>query len=158
MAVPLDRFKQQLLAFSLMSSTELDVVLAGLSSERPPRDGEQLARLLVKEQKLTAYQAQQNFSGKGKSLVMGNYVILDKLGQGGMGMVLKARHKRMDRIVALKILSPTVTQNPESARRFQREVKAAARLEHPNVVTAYDADEANATHFLVMQYVDGTDL
>ncbi|RLT09414.1 MAG: hypothetical protein DWI22_05840 [Planctomycetota bacterium] len=158
MAVPLDRFKQQLLASSLMSSTELDVVLAGLSSERPPRDGEQLARLLVKEQKLTAYQAQQIFSGKGKSLVMGNYVILDKLGQGGMGMVLKARHKRMDRIVALKILSPTVTQNPESARRFQREVKAAARLEHPNVVTAYDADEANATHFLVMQYVDGTDL
>ena len=158
MAVPLDRFKQQLLASSLMSSTELDVVLAGLSSERPPRDGEQLARLLVKEQKLTAYQAQQIFSGKGKSLVMGNYVILDKLGQGGMGMVLKARHKRMDRIVALKILSPTVTQNPESARRFQREVKAAARLEHPNVVTAYDADEVNATHFLVMQYVDGTDL
>jgi serine/threonine protein kinase len=64
----------------------------------------------------------------------------------------------MDRVVALKVLSPTVTKTPEAVRRFQREVKAAAKLEHQNVVTAYDADEAGGTHFLVMQYVDGADL
>jgi tRNA A-37 threonylcarbamoyl transferase component Bud32 len=75
-----------------------------------------------------------------------------------MGLVLKAEHRRMERLVALKVLSPKVTKSPEALRRFQREVKAAARLEHPNIVTAHDADEANGTHFLVMQYIDGTDL
>jgi len=90
--------------------------------------------------------------------VLGNYVILDKLGQGGMGMVLKAEHRRMERIVALKMLSAAVTKTPEALARFQREVKAAAKLEHPNIVTAYDADEAGGTYFLVMQYVEGSDL
>jgi len=58
----------------------------------------------------------------------------------------------------LKVLSPAVVQSPEAVRRFQREVKAAARLTHPNIVIAHDADEAGGTHFLVMEYVDGTDL
>jgi serine/threonine protein kinase len=89
---------------------------------------------------------------------LGNYVILDKLGQGGMGLVLKAEHRRMERLVALKILSPNVIKTPEALQRFQREVKAAARLTHPNIVIAYDADEADATHFFVMEYVDGNDL
>ena len=65
-------------------------------------------------------------------------MILDKLGQGGMGLVLKAEHKRMKRLVALKVLTPKVTKTPESVRRFQREVEAAARLEHPNIVTVFD--------------------
>jgi eukaryotic-like serine/threonine-protein kinase len=108
--------------------------------------------------KLTAFQAQQIYQGKGKHLVLGNYVALDKLGQGGMGMVLKAEHRRMKRVVALKVLSPNVTKTPEALRRFQREVEAAARLNHPNIVTAFDADEAGGTHFLVMEYVEGTDL
>ena len=112
----------------------------------------------MKQNKLTAYQAQQVYAGKAKSLVLGNYVVLDKLGQGGMGMVLKAEHRRMDRTVALKVLSPSVMQSPEAVKRFQREVKAAAKLEHPNIVIAHDADEADGTHFLVMQYVDGQDL
>ena len=72
--------------------------------------------------------------------------------------MLKAEHRRMERLVALKILSPEVTKNPEAVLRFQREVKAAAKLEHLNIVAAHDADEANGTHFLVMQYVEGTDL
>jgi eukaryotic-like serine/threonine-protein kinase len=58
----------------------------------------------------------------------------------------------------LKVLSPKVTKSPEALRRFQREVEAAARLEHANIVTAHDADEAAGTHFLVMQFVDGSDL
>lgn len=158
MPVSLNQLKQQLEASSLMTLAEIDAAISGPDVDLPPKNGEELVRLLVKQQKLTAYQARQIYSGKGKSLVMGNYTILDKLGQGGMGTVLKAKHQRMDRIVALKILSPSLTNNPESVRRFQREVKAAARLEHPNIVTAYDADDANGKHFLVMQYVDGTDL
>src|SRR4029079_11107268 len=121
-------------------------------------DGEQLAPELVRQKKLTAFQAQQIYQGKGKSLALGDYAAPHTLGQGGMGMVLKAEHKRMKRLVALKVLSPAVTKSPDAMNRFQREVEAAAKLEHPNIVTAYDADEANGTHFLVMQYVDGTDL
>jgi tRNA A-37 threonylcarbamoyl transferase component Bud32/uncharacterized protein YjhX (UPF0386 family) len=92
------------------------------------------------------------------SVQLGNYVLLEKLGQGGMGEVYKARHRRMDRIVAVKLLSAAALRSEELVRRFQREVRAAARLCHPGIVTAYDADEAEGRHFLVMEYVDGADL
>ena len=158
MAISVDQFVHQLADSSLMSADEVAALIDALPADKKPQDGEQLARELVRQKKLTAYQAQQVYAGKGKSLVLGNYVILDKLGQGGMGLVLKAEHRRMKRLVALKVLSPKVTKTPEALRRFQREVEAAARLKHPNIVTAYDADEAGGTHFLVMEYVDGTDL
>ena len=158
MAVSLDQFTQRLVASGLMSSDDVSAALASVRAEELPQEAEELARLLVRQQKLTAFQVQQIYAGKGKSLVLGNYVVLDKLGQGGMGMVLKAEHRRMKRVVALKVLSPAVTETPEMTRRFQREVEAAAKLEHPNIVTAHDADEANGTHFLVMQYVEGIDL
>ncbi len=125
------------------------------SNRRTPRS---LARELVRRKLLTAYQVEQIQAGQGRSLVLGNYVILDKLGQGGMGLVLKAEHRRMKRVVALKVLSPQVTRTPELLRRFQREVEAAAKLSHPNIVVAHDADEVGGTHFLVMEYVEGTDL
>ncbi len=96
--------------------------------------------------------------GKGKSLTLGNYVLLDMLGEGGMGMVFKARHRRMERVVALKVIKPKVVKDPVALKRFQREVIAAAKLTHPNVVAAHDADEAKGTHFLVMEYVEGADL
>jgi formylglycine-generating enzyme required for sulfatase activity/tRNA A-37 threonylcarbamoyl transferase component Bud32 len=86
------------------------------------------------------------------------YEILQLLGQGGMGAVYKARHQKMDRLVALKVIHARMLDNPKAVERFQREVKAAAKLEHPNIVRAYDADEAGGTHFLVMEFVEGTDL
>ncbi len=158
MPLSLKQFRQRLNESGLVSQADLQALIAELPDERRPADGEQLARLLVQQKKLSAFQAQQIYAGKGKALTLGNYVILDKLGQGGMGLVYKAEHRRMERQVALKVLSKAVTKDPEAARRFQREVKAAAKLEHPNVVTAYDADEAGGIHFLVMQFVDGTDL
>jgi len=86
------------------------------------------------------------------------YRILGVLGAGGMGIVYKAVHRLMERVVALKILNHSLTARPGFAERFRREVKAAARLAHPNIVVAYDADEAAGTHFLVMEYVHGTTL
>jgi formylglycine-generating enzyme required for sulfatase activity/serine/threonine protein kinase len=158
MPIPLDQFTRQLADSGLMSADDIGALVAALSDDGRPADGESLARELVRQKKLTAWQAQQIYQGRGKGLVLGNYVVLDKLGQGGMGMVLKAEHRRMERLVALKVLSPAVTKSPEAVARFQREVKAAAKLNHPNIVTAYDADEAGGTHFLVMEYVEGTDL
>jgi len=156
--IPLDQFVSQIVDSSLASADDVAALIDSLPAEKKPQDGEQLAMELVRLKKLTAYQAQQIYAGKGRTLVLGNYVILDKLGQGGMGLVLKAEHRRMERLVALKVLSPKVTKSPEAVRRFQREVKAAARLMHPNIVAAFDADEAGGTHFFVMEYVDGSDL
>lgn len=158
MDLTLEQFTQQLVDSNLMSNTDVAEFVASWNAGQSLDSGDELARLLIKQSKLTPYQVQQIGHGKGSTLVLGNYTILDKLGQGGMGMVLKAEHRRMKRVVALKVLSPAVTENPEMTRRFQREVEAAARLDHPNIVTAYDADEANGTHFLVMQFVEGCDL
>ena len=90
--------------------------------------------------------------------VLGNYEILETLGEGGMGTVLKARHTRMDRLVALKILRTQSTKPTGAIKRFHQEVRAASRLTHPNIVTAHDADEVQGIHFLVMEYVEGSDL
>ncbi|HND53039.1 MAG TPA: protein kinase [Pirellulaceae bacterium] len=90
--------------------------------------------------------------------ILGNYKILETLGEGGMGVVLKAQHVRMERMVALKVLRGPSTQSPAAIKRFHQEVRAAARLSHPNIVTAYDADDVSGIHFLVMEYVNGTNL
>ena len=86
------------------------------------------------------------------------YELVEKLGEGGMGAVWKARHVKLDKFVALKVLPMHVTQNPEAVRRFEREMRAVGKLEHPHVVRAMDAGEIGGLHFLVMEYVEGTDL
>ena len=75
-----------------------------------------------------------------------------------MGVVYKARHLTLDRVVALKTLPPGEVDTPEKARRFVREARAVARLEHPNVVAAYDAQSDQGIHFLVMEYISGETL
>ncbi len=87
-----------------------------------------------------------------------DYQIIAKLGQGGMGAVYKALHTRLDKIVAIKVLSASLWSNPGAIARFSREMKAIGRLEHPNVIRAHDAGEFEGQHFLVMEFVDGVDL
>src|SRR6476619_7254332 len=158
MSMPVDTFVGLVVDSQFLTADELRQFIENVPRDRRPQDGEQLARELVKRKKITAYQAKAIYHGKGKNLVLGNYRILDKLGEGGMGLVLKAEHRRMERLVALKVLSSKVVKEPDALARFHREVRAAARLTHPNIVTAYDADEVRGTHFLVMEYVDGVDL
>jgi serine/threonine protein kinase len=86
------------------------------------------------------------------------YELIEKLGEGGMGAVWKARHLKLDKFVALKVLPAQLTRDPEAVRRFEREMRAVGKLEHPNVVRAMDAREVGGLHFLVMEYVEGTDL
>jgi hypothetical protein len=86
------------------------------------------------------------------------YSVLEPLGVGGMGAVYKAKHRLMERHVALKVINPGLMKRPATVERFRREVKAAARLAHPHIVTAYDADQAGDAHFLVMEYVEGISL
>jgi serine/threonine-protein kinase len=86
------------------------------------------------------------------------YHVVGVLGRGGMGAVYRARHRLMDRAVALKVLGRAWTARPEMVERFRNEARAAARLTHPHIVQAFDADQAGDVHFLVMEYVAGTDL
>ena len=158
MSVTVDQFIERLVSSSLMSEEEVRAFLDGLPDGQRPREGMALARALADAGKLTLYQAGMVYQGKTKILIMGEYVLLDRLGQGGMGMVFKARHRRMERDVALKILPPSATKTPEMVKRFHREVKVAAQLDHQNIVTAHDANEAHGVHYLVMQLVEGGDL
>src|SRR5689334_7619365 len=75
-----------------------------------------------------------------------------------MGQVFKAVHRRMDRVVAVKVLPRQALESSQAVQRFQREVRAAAKLIHPNVVHAYDEGEQEGTYYLVMEYVEGIDL
>src|SRR6516225_9354877 len=127
-------------------------------SELQAADGEAVARQLVDAGTLTSFQAEAVCERRFDGLVVGNYQVLDRLGQGGMGTVYKARHRRMRRVVAIKILSREVAKSENFIKRFQREVEAVARLSHPNIVMAHDADEAEVGHFLVMEFVNGRDL
>lgn len=120
-------------------------------------DPQTLVMLLVTRGVLTEFQSSAVLEGRASALRVGNYELLDRIGAGGMGTVFKARHRRMKRIVALKVLSPEVLRNPLSIKRFQREVETIACLGHPNIVMAYDADEAELGHFLVMEFVQGRD-
>jgi serine/threonine-protein kinase len=86
------------------------------------------------------------------------YSVGPQLGRGGMGVVYKAHHLRLDRAAALKVLTPALAGNEEFRERFMRESQMAATLQHPNVVTVYDAGEAEGLLYLAMQFVAGTDL
>ena len=156
MSLPLPQFEKQLSDTGVLSAEELKSLRESLRP--PPTDAEQLAEALVRQQKLTRFQAQRALAGEADSLVFDEYVIIDRIGAGGMGDVFKARHKRMKRFVAVKAISPRAVDSPQAVARFHREVEAAAQLEHPNIVTAYDAREVDGQHYLIMQYVDGEDL
>jgi serine/threonine-protein kinase len=140
---------------SLLSSPELEALRG-----RMPRTerGRVIARALVEWGLLTKFQAELLLAGRTSGFILGQYRILDEIGQGGMGRVFKAIHQTMNRVVALKILAPQLTRTVKAQRLFQREAQAAARLIHPNIVTAYDANHAGDRHYLVMEYVDGPNL
>jgi serine/threonine-protein kinase len=119
------------------------------------REPSALAKELIQRDWLTPYQVNQLYQGRGCDLVLGSYVLLERLGKGGMGMVYKARHRRLDRIVALKLIRKELLSNPTALRYFHREILAAAQLTHPNIVLAYDADAVDGVHFFTMEYVEG---
>src|SRR4030042_2550032 len=87
-----------------------------------------------------------------------HYSIIEKLGEGGMGAVYKARDERLDRFVALKVLPAEKMADPERRRRFEQEAKSASALNHPNIVTIYDIGQADDVHFIAMEYVTGRTL
>src|SRR5438105_1813019 len=123
---------------------QLEQELSGRSPE--PRD---LARELLRRGWLTAYQVNQVFLDRAEQLLLGSYVLLERLGEGGMGEVFKARNWKLGHLVALKVIRKDRIDTSEAGavRRFLREIRLAAQLAHPNVVRAHDADEIDGTLF-----------
>ena len=155
MAVGLEEFVKQLADSGIIALAKLE---GFVPPKAQPKDAQELARQLVQSKQLTKFQVQEIYQGRAKSLILGNYTILDKIGAGGMGQVFKAEHRRMKRVVAIKTLPNAFLKDAAAVARFQREVEAAAKLSHPNIVAAFDADEADGVNFLVMEYVAGSDL
>jgi serine/threonine protein kinase len=154
----IEDFYECTIASSVLTLAELKQAHERIPAEKKPKDPKGLATELVRAGKLTKFQALAILKGKPKSLSFGEYAILDKLGQGGMGQVMKAEHRRMKRVVAIKLISPEMLEDEGSINRFQQEVQAAARLIHTNIVTAFDANEYDGVHYYVMEHVDGIDL
>lgn len=86
------------------------------------------------------------------------YRIIRQLGQGGMGVVYQAEHRMMERLVAVKVINKNLLDHTEAVERFNREVRAAAKLDHPNIVKAFDAEQAGDLQLLAMEYVEGRSL
>ncbi len=94
----------------------------------------------------------------GESVVLGNYELLEEIARGGMGVVYRARHRRLERTVAIKILASGMFASTEARERFHVEAEAAARLQHPGIVAIHDIGETDGLPWLAMDYVPGTDL
>lgn len=137
---------------------EEETLRAALSAAPKVERAKHLARHLVSAGVLTRFQAQQLLVGRSGGFFLGQYRVLDLIGRGGMGKVYKAEHMTMGRVVALKVLNSEVTRSDRALQLFRREVRAAARLVHPNIATAFDANELNGRAFLVLEYISGPSL
>lgn len=158
---PPARFHDTALASSLVDATAIDsaeeVVRRTLGAGGDPSRWDQaVADVLVERGTLTRFQATQMLAGRRK-LTLGQYRILDVLGQGGMGQVFRAEHAMMGREVAVKVL-PRAKSTPDTEAAFRREIRMLGRLDHPNLVRALDAGHDGKVYYLVTELVDGVDL
>jgi eukaryotic-like serine/threonine-protein kinase len=134
---------------------------AYLAQPRPnplPAEPPKLAAHMVRDGVLTRFQAEQFLQGKWRRFTIGKYRVLDRIASGGMGSVYLCEHKFMRRRAAVKVLPTAKANDASTLERFYREARAVAALDHVNVVRAYDIDQDDNLHFLVMEYVDGTSL
>jgi serine/threonine protein kinase len=154
-----DEFVDLVRKSAVLDESRLSEYVQKLKSDpAAPRDPSGVAGLFVRDGLLTYFQAEQFLQGKWKRFSIGKYKVLEKLGSGGMGQVFLCEHKLMRRRVAVKVLPINKANDPSSLERFYREARAVAALDHPNIVRAYDIDQDDNLHFLVMEYVDGSSL
>ena len=156
-------FRNSALLSGLVTQQQLEDAAARVRKirEGSPESSEEVedaavADQLVEQGTLTRYQADQILNGRTK-FKLGPYIVTDWIGQGGMGQVYKGMHQVMGRESAVKVL-PLHKATPDSVSNFNREIRTQAQLDHPNLVRAYDAGHDGNVHFLVTEYVPGTDL
>ena len=154
------RFWQAAIQSGLIDAEGLQACFEAIVPEK--RVAEQLdrrlARQVVQQGRLTLWQTQQILAGRSTGFKIHRYTLLELIGQGGMGRVYLARDTRLNRNVALKILSPERVNNPRAIARFQREARVGAQLQHENLVRIYDEGEANGKCYLVMEFIEGKNI
>jgi serine/threonine protein kinase len=121
-------------------------------------DAKLMAQCLKDGGIITKFQTEQLLKGKFRGFSVGKYKVLDRLGAGGMGQVFLCEHPQLRRRAAVKVLPTDRAGDPALLGRFLREARAAASLDHPNIVRAFDVDEDKGLHYLVMEYIEGSDL
>jgi serine/threonine protein kinase len=139
----------------LFAPGQLDGFLAKIPVPPEPTG---TAKLLVQAGLLTRFQAKNLLFGKYRGLRIGQLVLLSQIGQGGMGAVFLCQHKGLNKQVAVKFLPEGKAAEPGLLKRFLREARSAAALDHPNIIRTHNFDACGNTHYLVMEYVEGTDL
>lgn len=115
-------------------------------------------KFIVKRKHVTVYQLKKALNGRAADLFVGRFVVLDKVGEGAMGKVFRARDTRDGRTVALKVVRTALVSNPVIRGRYEREVQATSKLDHPHIVRTLDAGEADGKFYMAMEFVDGIDL
>lgn len=123
-----------------------------------PTDVQDFLDVMIRDGLLTNFQAEQFTLGKSRGFVIGQYKLLERVGVGGMGQVFLCQHIGTGKRAAMKVLPPAKADQPSALGRFQREARAAAALEHPNVVRTHGIDQDGDLHFIVMDYIDGSNL
>ena len=154
----LDLLKHSGLVENTDQITKALVALKDESGGLLPGDPKTVADFLIEKKLITEWQSEKLLEGRYKGFFLGKYKLLGHLGTGGMSSVYLADHVLMQRRVAIKVLPKGRVEESSYLARFKKEAQASARLDHRNIVRAYDIDEDKGTHYLVMEFIDGTDL
>src|SRR5262245_42943123 len=147
---------QRLSACGLLTDAQLRELRGWIAHKKP--DVKTLAQDVARRGWLTPFQIKEIAKGRADRLRVagGRYVLVDILGEGGMGRVCKAQDTRMGRDIAFKIIRKEKLKHPAAAKRFVQEVEALGRMNpHQNVVAVYDAEQIGDNHYCVMEYIDG---
>ena len=155
-ADPTAAFLAALRASRLLAEPQLADIGGWVELHKP--DVPTLAKEINRRNWLTVYQIKEIARGRGAGLILGHYVVLDLLGEGGMGRVFRANNTRLGRDEALKVIRGDRLKHPSALARFTLEMQALGKVKHPNVVTAFDAGPLGDSHFVSMELIDGVDL
>lgn len=156
-----DQFVDVVRKSGLVEKDQLQRILSGPdvpSGSASPADVETIANRLVDARCVTRWQCDRLMEGRHKGFLLGKYRLMDHLGTGGMSSVYLAEHVLMQRRVAIKVLPKERVEDSSYLARFHREARAAAALDHRNIVRAYDVDNDGPHHYIVMEFVEGRDL
>jgi len=153
----MDEFLRVARTSGLVDSDQLDEAISPWKGVTGPVP-EACIQAIIDRGLLTTWQLEQLRKGRHKGFVLGKYKLLRLLGQGGMSSVYLAEHMTLHNKVAIKVLPLKRVDKTSYLARFEREAQSSARLNHPHIARAYDLDTSGSIHFIVMEYIDGTDL
>ena len=155
----LEKFVSNLSRSGLVDPVAIDRARASIGPGPDSEAAVRLARVLIKQGSLTAYQAKKVLAGATRGFFLGNYRILRALGQGGMGKVYLAANQKTGLRVAIKVLPPSkAADDAQALKRFLREMELSRRVRHPNLARTIEVGQAGDVHFMVLEYVPGESL